>query len=81
VEKLTTRTSTRTIKGVTNAAGVRLVDKPENWNNKSNYVILSKSTEIKKISTKYSKWAKVEVLNGVFKGQTGYIMKHFFTGA
>jgi len=80
-ETFTTRTSTRTIKGVTNAAGVRLVDKPENWNNKSNYVILSKSTEIKKISTKYSKWAKVEVLNGVFKGQTGYIMKHFFTGA
>jgi hypothetical protein len=80
-DTFTTRTSTRSIVGKTNAAGVRLVDKPSNWDDKAHYDLLAINTQVEKISTNISDWSKVKVLSGGFKGKTGYIMNNYFEGA
>jgi hypothetical protein len=80
-ETFTTRTSTRSLTGTTNTAGVRLVDSPANWNDASHYELLTSGTRVQKISTNESRWIEVRILDGPQTGQTGYIMTHFFTGA
>jgi hypothetical protein len=79
-DTFTSRTSTRSLEGATNAPGVRLVDAPANWDDSSHYVLLRNGTRIRKISTNDTRWIKVEVLDGTYTGREGYIMNHFFEG-
>jgi len=79
-DTFTTRTSNSSLTGKINAQGVRLVDAPSNWDNRSHYDLLPKDTQIKKLKTNNSSWIKMEVLNGDHVGKTGYIMARYFEG-
>ena len=74
------RTSTRSISGATNAAGVRLVDSPANWDDPAHYEVLPSGTRLQKTDTNNSRWIQVRVTAGPSNGHTGYIMAHFFQG-
>lgn len=79
-DTFTVRTSTRSLTGTTNTAGVRFVDNPRNWDDSAHYSLLDNATQVQKLSTNESNWIQVEVKSGPMNGQTGYIMSHYFTG-